>query len=224
MPLLPGVENIGQNIREMQRSGHKYSQALAASLRTAYGPRKAFGGSLGPANPPWYIRNEARQINNPGQMGGPLSSTIPGRTDHIPLNVRKGSYVLPADTVSALGQGNSAAGHSVINRMFQTGPFGMPAPIRGGRAPMPKAPSMGRMSSPGLGDIKPGKLGFAAGGQADDVDVMAAGGEHILTPEQVTAVGGGDIDHGHKILDEFVKHVRSETVKTLQKLPGPKRD
>jgi hypothetical protein len=224
MPLLPGVENIGHNIREMQRAGHKYSQALAASLRAANVHKKAFGGGIGNAAPPWYIRNEARQMNNPGRFGGALSSTIPGRTDHIPLKVRKGSYVLPADTVSALGQGNSAAGHSVLNQMFKTGPFGMPAPIRSGKSTMPKAPSMGRPPSLGIGDIKPGKLGFADGGETGDVDVMAAGGEHILTPEQVTSVGGGDIDHGHKILDEFVKHVRSETVKTLRKLPGPKRD
>jgi hypothetical protein len=36
MPLLPDKKNIGNNIREMQNSGHPYRQALAAALSKAY--------------------------------------------------------------------------------------------------------------------------------------------------------------------------------------------
>jgi len=223
MPLLPGVENIGHNIKEMQGAGHKYSQSLAAALRTAYGPKKrAFGGGINSA--PWYERAEARQMNQPAVSAGigALASPIPGRTDHIPLRVKPGSYVFPADTVSALGQGNSSAGHSVLDRMFKTGPFGMQAAMHAKRPVQPKMPAM-KMPQPGT--IRPGKLGFARGGDTEDhVPVMAAGGEYVLDPEQVTAVGGGNIDHGHQILDEFVKHVRQQNIRTLQKLPGPKRD
>jgi hypothetical protein len=35
MPLLPGKENIGPNIREMVSAGHPYRQALAAALNKA---------------------------------------------------------------------------------------------------------------------------------------------------------------------------------------------
>ena len=225
MPLLPGVENIGHNIKEMQAHGHKYSQALAASLRTAYGPKhKAFGGGMN--MPPWWIRNEARQMNAQPSSGALLSS-IPGRTDHIPLKLPKGSYVVPADVVSGLGQGNTNAGHSVLDRMFKTGPFGMSAPLKNARPVMPHMPMPKPPRAAGLGnmDIRPGKLGFADGGEAPgEVPVMAAGGEHVLYPEQVEAVGGGNINNGYQILDEFVKHVRQNTIDGLKKLPGPKRD
>ena len=40
MPLLPGKKNIGRNIEEMERAGHPYRQALAASLRKAGVKRK----------------------------------------------------------------------------------------------------------------------------------------------------------------------------------------
>ena len=35
MPLLPGKENVGHNISEMEKAGHKPSQAIAASLKEA---------------------------------------------------------------------------------------------------------------------------------------------------------------------------------------------
>lgn len=35
MPLLPGKKNIGRNIKEMEASGHKKSQSVAAALNEA---------------------------------------------------------------------------------------------------------------------------------------------------------------------------------------------
>ncbi len=35
MPLKPGKKNIGENIKEMEKSGHKKSQAIAAALNVA---------------------------------------------------------------------------------------------------------------------------------------------------------------------------------------------
>ena len=67
----------------------------------------------------------------------------------------------------------------------------------------------------------------ADGGGTDGGDghvpVIVAGGEYIIHPEVVRALGGGDIGKGHKILDQFVLHTRKENIKTLRKLPGPKR-
>lgn len=40
MPLKKGKKNIGPNITEMEKSGHPYKQALAASLSTVLGPKK----------------------------------------------------------------------------------------------------------------------------------------------------------------------------------------
>lgn len=47
MPLLPGKKNIGNNIREMEASGHPYDQARAAALRKAYGKPKKKGKKNG---------------------------------------------------------------------------------------------------------------------------------------------------------------------------------
>lgn len=167
-------------------------------------PKKASGGQLG--NPPWYTRNEARG------MSGMLKSPVPGRNDQIPLKVKGGSYVLPADIPSALGQGNTMAGGTILDKMFNKGPYGMNLP----RARAGSSTRMTRKSSL--------SRTFADGGDVGESDIIAAGGEYILSPEQVYMVGGGDLDAGHKILDAFVKQVRSQHIKTLQKLPGPKKD
>lgn len=74
-----------------------------------------------------------------------------------------------------------------------------------------------------------GTAGFRSGGQASDgetdaVPIVAAGGEYVIPPEDVTHIGGGSLDDGHKILDAFVKKMRKKTIRTLQALPGPKKD
>lgn len=74
------------------------------------------------------------------------------------------------------------------------------------------------MYSPSIGS------GYASGGSTDAVPIVAAGGEYVIPPHDVMHLGGGDLDHGHKILDAFVKKMREKTIKTLQRLPGPKKD
>jgi len=69
--------------------------------------------------------------------------------------------------------------------------------------------------------------GKAEGGAAtagEPVPIVAAGGEYVIHPDAIINIGGGDMDRGHRELDAFVKASRAKTVKTLQKLPGPKKD
>jgi hypothetical protein len=132
---------------------------------------------------------------------------VAGRTDHLPMHVPSGSYVIPADIVSAAGEGNTMAGFRVMRRIF------------GGIPYSGKEFPYGQSSTP-YNEPLPGK---AAGGAAT-VPIVAAGGEHVVSPEQVVKIGDGDLETGHRVLDEFVKRMRKETVKTLQKLPGPKKD
>jgi hypothetical protein len=173
--------------------------------RKSGGRTKMADGGLPP--PPWFVRAEARGSS------GMLKSAIPGRTDKIPLNVPGGAYVLPADIPSALGQGNTMAGGSILDKMFSKGPYGMNiAKAHSGQPKMRRLSSLSKVS----------KLGFADGGDAGTAKIIAAGGEYIIHPDQVRAIGGGDIDKGHKILDAFVKHVRDKHIKTLKGLPGPK--
>ena len=65
---------------------------------------------------------------------------------------------------------------------------------------------------------------MAKGGATHGVPIVAAGGEYVVHPDHVRNVGGGDLDMGHKVLDEFVKRMRKELIGTLKKLPGPKKD
>lgn len=355
MPLKHGSsqETISSNISEMINAGHPRDQAIAAALSTAREGRKR-GGKV-------------------KTHSGPIHSSVAGRTDHLPMHVASGSYVIPADIISAMGEGNSMAGFKVAKNIFSapgpygqpTGslpygasglPYGVPSPKKaaGGKAtsaPPARPANLGSTSGGGGGGkytglkdmldgggagrsgakfeggpfsnalnslgVKPlgggytsfsdrfdgggpgasgsefeggmfsgilNTLGvkprgyndmstsprpeanpytpaytpsvapanapmmshaariepiepfitdgtarapmqpFARGGATDAVPIVAAGGEYVIPPEDVMHIGGGDLDHGHKILDAFVKKMREKTIKTLQGLPGPKKD
>ena len=139
---------------------------------------------------------------------GPIHSAVAGRTDHLPIHVPSGSYVIPADIVSGMGGGNTVAGFKVMRRTFGGNPYG------GGSSPY--------QQSGGPYGSQMAKGGEAASHE-DGVPVVVAGGEHVLSPEQVRQVGGGDLELGHRVLDEFVKRQRALLVKTLKHLPGPAR-
>lgn len=240
MPLAPGSSRsvVSQNIREMVASGHPQRQAVAAALSNArrhpHGagglaaaeqphapPHLAFGG----APDAWFehgvIRQGERELFHPG---GLIRSAVAGRTDRLPISVAANSYVLPADVVSGIGEGNTLAGAKLLNHSFGMGPYGTPMPRghAGGRG-LPHPPPA----------YKPPQFHFAQGGKPfegrarEPVKIVAAGGEFVVPPhvvEQHHLLGGGNMNHGHDVLDALVKRVRAHTVKTLQKLPGPKKD
>lgn len=193
MPLKPGSsqETVSSNISEMMHAGHPRDQAVAAALSSAREARKTGG----------RIKTHR----------GPIHSSVAGRTDHLPMHVSSGSYVIPADIISAMGEGNSMAGFKVAKSIFAIpGPYGKETgsmPYGGGDMP--------------YGQPSPRR---AEGGEVDAVPIVAAGGEYVISPEEVSRIGGGSIDDGHKILDAFVKKMRKKTIRTLQSLPGPKKD
>ena len=181
------------------RSPHVFPKAAPAEIPGVYA-----AGGIAP-----YLRSG--QFERTAQRGvtqGMLNSRVPGRTDKLPIDVSPGSYVMPADIVSSLGQGNSAAGGAILTKMFS----GAKMNKYGG----------GKFRMPGVKGMKRGQ--FAEGGEADNVPIIAAGGEYVLSPEEVEFVGGGDMDKGHQILDRLVLKQRARHIKTLKKLPPPKRD
>jgi hypothetical protein len=345
MPLKRGSsdETVSHNISEMVHAGHPQDQAIAAALNTARSGMKR-GGKI--------------KVHK-----GPIHSTVAGRTDHLPMHVASGSYVIPADIISAMGEGNSMAGFKIAKSIFErvgpydqptgslpygasempygqsaprkatggtttssgnpnataaiaagnqqvaanraasamyaqqanardgtpipshlqgvalpsgsggsggTGSFGLPNPFPsrgggdsnggimgyrslgdmfdGGGAGRSGSRFEGGIGTPrmiggamnllgvmpysgpqGAGSIAPPARpdGFAAGGpaEADDaVPIVAAGGEYVIPPEDVAHLGNGSLDDGHKILDAFVKKMRKKTIRTLQSLPGPKKN
>jgi len=157
---------------------------------------------------------------------GPIHSQVAGRTDHLPMHVKSGSYVIPADIISAMGEGNTMAGFRQAKRVFGSEPYEQASPEPYAQGPSPYNQASPEPYEQGLdpyGAEEPSKA--EGGGITDDlVPIVAAGGEYVITPKQVAAIGKGDLDHGHKILDAFVKKTRAKTIDTLKKLPGPKKD
>jgi hypothetical protein len=137
------------------------------------------------------IRRAAQRL----AAGGLIESDVPGRTDRIPGKLQPGAYVIPADVVSALGEGNSAAGAKILDNLTTSGNW---AGRKGDRfAAAPNTPEA-------------------------EADVIVAGGEYIVPVDRVKAIGGGSLEVGHKTLDRFVKSVRQKQIHTLRNLPGPK--
>jgi hypothetical protein len=193
MPLKKGSsqKTVGSNISELVHSGRPQKQAIAIALNTARDSmraKRAFGGHA----PSFVTTSVAKTPAKIKPHVGPIHSPVAGRTDHLPMHVPSGSYVIPADIVSAMGEGNTMAGFKVVRQMFK-----------------------------GL----PGAQAFAAGGFTGElVPIVAAGGEYVITPQEVEAIGQGNLDRGHKALDSFIKKMRAKTVQTLKNLPGPKKD
>lgn len=202
MPLIKSGSRaaISANISEMVHAGHPQDQAVAAAMRNArqYGAHKAGGGSA-----PMGERFAARQMFHEGF----LHSAVPGRTDKLPISVQGGAYVLPADHVAALGQGNSIAGANIVNKMFKMGPYGMPT--GGMHGIKPSVPHL-RMKTQG-------------GAHTKATPIIAAGGEIVIPPDKIVE-RFGDLDHGHKALDHWVKSTRKKHIKTLKTLKPPKKD
>ncbi len=138
---------------------------------------------------------------------GLIKSHVPGRTDRIPAKVPSGSYVIPADIVSHKGQGNTLAGAATINNMFK---IGMPK----GHSSIPRPPALHK---------------YADGGNVGQpVDIVTAGGEILMHPEDVQYAslrsgGDGSLRDGHNLMDAWVKQERKNSINTLKKLPGPKK-
>lgn len=193
-------------------------QALAIAYAVQRRAKMAAGGKI---DTPFYARSGARSLERAGMIHSPVG----GRTDALPANVKAGTFIMPADAVSGIGHGNSNAGANALNRLFKMGPGG---------AAMPHPSGAGGMKMPTAGMMK-GRKGFADGGipmmdgappdpgAAPPVDIMTAGGEFVVPPDRVAMIGGGDLEKGHAILDAMVQHIRKQTIKTLKRLPKPKK-
>jgi hypothetical protein len=154
---------------------------------------------------------------------GIIHMAVGGRTDHIPMNVLSNSYVLPADIVSGLGEGNTLAGSKILDQMFKMGPFGVSVSQTRANPRFPQPPSRTGQYQPPKYEARGGDVGETEESHSP-VEIIAAGGEYVVPPKVVAELGGGDMDRGHEYLDNFVKFVRHETAKTLKNLPGPRKD
>lgn len=67
--------------------------------------------------------------------------------------------------------------------------------------------------------LLPPVTGRADGGNV--VPIRISDGEIVVNPEQVAALGGGDIEQGHRVLEAIVKKIRAENIAHLKSLPPP---
>lgn len=163
MPLIPGRgrEIIASNIREMMHSGRPQKQAVAASLRHARRQPKASGGATRQA--PVVVPAQAAAAAGEYHPGGLFPGASGGRADAIKASVPPESFIIPADVVSALGKGNTAAGSHVLDNILPQDPQAptmsadpnmQPAPVPpGGGLPRPQYAFGGGL--PGAGMMPP---------------------------------------------------------------------
>ncbi len=229
--------NVRTLMHEVGASPHVQSpqQALAIAYATqrraghhADGGQVA-GFALGGAPAPWQIRNEARSMMHTG----PILSTVPGRTDRHNMSVPSGSYVMPAQAISHLGQSNTLAGARLVSQMFGLGPYGSPAGkvVHGAGAPRAPKP-MSPLAAGGSTD--------SGGARGDDigapVDVVTAGGEVVIPPENLIQKfremmppdqHGSDkqnLRDMHNIMDSWMNQILDDHIRELKKLPPPAKN
>lgn len=170
-----------------------------------------------------------------GGVVGPLIDSGPGRTDTLPISVPPGSYVVPADVVSGLpgAQGNSLAGHAALEKLMNamplvpdTAPYGAGTPKLARARTIPGLASQHHLMASELDKAHGGgvKGNHVPNEDGDPIEIMAAGGEHVIHPDMVKRIGLGSLKRGHEILDDFVNEVRKRNIKELKKLPGPVKD
>jgi len=214
MPLIHSASKaaISKNIATERRAGRPEAQAVAIAMETARRAKQhdENRGRGGPTVNPPAISHVPWRIKQPKLSIGALVGTTTGRSDKIATQVLNGSHVLPADTIAAMGDGNSIAGLHHAQSLFpnsgrhmgSTQPAGHPFGARGRKH----------------GSFKQGGL---AGLDRGVVDVNLSHGEFVVHPQDVIALGRGDAKRGHEILDKFILHVRNKYQKKLKKLPGP---
>lgn len=226
-----------QQQRQAQPAPTPQQQAQQVMQQAAQQPQQqASGGiiahrdmggvmSLSMADPSW-TRQEQRGADASSNTGF-LHGNTAGRADAISGTAPAGSYVLPADVVSGLGEGNSLAGARAVEEMLSTGPHGIPMPrSRAGMGP-PRPPAPFHEAQGGFVPAArmwkgPTKLYRAGGvpGRGNEA-VALSDGEFVVPPEHVAKFGGGDHGKGIKALDDFVLKQRAKHIAKLKSLPPP---
>ena len=146
MPLNPSAD-VGHNIEELH-SGNTF-----AHTKEKFGKERANKQSIAIA---LDVARKAKHRAKGGRVHvGAIIGKTGGRADKRPMHVPDGAYVLTADHVSGLGDGNTHAGMAILDKMF---------------------PNSAKVHT----DEYPAKR--ASGGK---VPIYAADGEYVVHPQDI---------------------------------------
>lgn len=137
----------------------------------------------------YSIKRRAKRAKGGKVHLGPVVGDTGGRADKVDTSVPDGTYVIPAQAVSHLGENNTMAGLKVLQHMFPNSSPKHASKAKGGAVP-----------------------------------VAIADGEFCVSPQDVKRVGGGDIEHGHRVLDNWVMQLKEDHIRTLKGLEPPAQD
>jgi hypothetical protein len=155
-----------------------------------------------------------------GQVAGPMD-----RLGATPYSAPTGGMSQPASGVAAppVVDGGMTSGREAFGDMMKSALAMGP-----NRVPIGEAmTTFVKKITDNKAQQQANKSGMSTGGHVHDGDavpIVAAGGEYVIPPEDVEHIGKGSLEDGHKILDAFVKKMRKKAIRTLQSLPGPKKD
>ncbi len=167
---------------------------------------------------PWYVRREASSALHPS---GYIHMPGPGRTDNVPMVVAADSHVIPADVVAGLGEGNGLAGAHSLDMAMHTGPGGVRLPSGPHRDTIPRPPAVPQLARGGDLQWQGHSIRTAKPTLRTGRKCIVAGGEYIIPPAEVAAIGRGDLKRGHRIIDDWIMSRRKKDIHTLRHLPGP---
>jgi len=192
---------VAANEDHLNRDAAAVRDALAISQQKPKRKKVAIQPSMerkhgGGANAALKVARDIRRAKGGKVHVGPIVGDTGGRADKVPMEVPDGSYILTADLVSGLGEGNTLAGFEKLKKMFPKST----AAYKAAKANQPKK--------------------RASGGR---VPIMAAHGEYSICPEDIID-RFGDLDHGHKVLDHWQTSERKKLIETLSKLAPPAQD
>lgn len=107
MPLVQSASRkaVGENIKREETANKPRKQAIAIALDVQRRNRADGGGAL---------------TKEPIHLGGLVGGHDGGRADTVMCSVPKGSYIIPADVVSGMGQGNTTRGAKAFDGVFGT--------------------------------------------------------------------------------------------------------
>ena len=208
LPLVGSSLLMAKGNKDEQRGIREHQQALEAKEQRekaeneAMRERMGFNAKLNPIEPyrrrqinpditeEQYSRGVAPSYFENYADGGAIRGDGKGQQDNIPMDIKDGSYIFDASTVSDIGDGSSNAGIKELDRYFS------------------RIPSQQDES---------GVQGHEAKGGY--IQAMVSNDEYRLSPEKVTAIGGGSNKKGAQILKKFVEEIREKKRTSGKRLP-----